>query len=101
MRKNHPAFRLGSADLVRKHLEFLRTPKGVVAFRLKDNAGGDTWRNVIVVLNTLKQKQSITVPKGIYHVVCRDGVINEQGMGKLRGGKVSVVPQSALIMYED
>ena len=101
LRKNHPAFRLGSADLVRKHLEFLRTPKGVVAFRLKDNAGGDTWRNVIVVLNTLKQKQSITVPKGIYHVVCRDGVINEQGMGKLRGGKVSVAPQSALIMYED
>lgn len=101
LRKNHPAFRLGSADLVRKHLEFLRTPKGVVAFRLKDNAGGDTWSNVIVVLNTLKQKQSITVPKGIYHVVCRDGVINEQGMGKLRGGKVSVAPQSALIMYED
>ena len=31
LRKNHPAFRLGDAHLVRKHLEFLKTPQGVVA----------------------------------------------------------------------
>ena len=28
MRRAHPAFRLGDADLVRKHLEFLEVPKG-------------------------------------------------------------------------
>ena len=40
LRKHHPAFRLGDAHLVRKHLEFLDAPKGVVAFRLKDYAFG-------------------------------------------------------------
>ena len=44
LRKNHPAFRLGNADLVRKHLEFLDAPAGIVAYRLKNYAGRDDWR---------------------------------------------------------
>ena len=52
MRKSHPAFRLGSAELVRKHLEFLPTQQDcLVAFRLKNHAGGDKWNNIYVVLN--------------------------------------------------
>ena len=39
LRKNHPAFRLGNADLVRKHLEFIDTPEGTVAFRLNFQSG--------------------------------------------------------------
>ena len=44
LRKHHPAFRLGSAELVRKHLEFLDTPESVVAFQLKDLTGIDKWQ---------------------------------------------------------
>ena len=60
MRKNHPAFRLGNAELVRKHLEFLPTQHDcLVAFRLKDHAGGDKWNNIYVVLNGNNTIQSI------------------------------------------
>ena len=100
LRKNHPAFRLGSAELVRKHLEFLKSPKGVVAFRLKSNAGGDTWRNIYVVLNASKKTKSITVPKNIYTVICRDGVIDEQGLEIIKTNKMKVGPQSALIIHD-
>ena len=41
LRKSHPAFRLGKAELVRKHLEFLPTEPCLVGFRLKNHAGGD------------------------------------------------------------
>ncbi len=99
LRKHHPAFRLGSADLVRKHLEFLDAPKQVVAFRLKDYAGRDDWRNIIVVLNASKESQSVRVPKGTYTVVCCDGIINEQGLGTCSGSEVTVNPQSALIIH--
>ena len=37
--------------------------------------------------------------KGDYTVVGCDGVINENGLGQLAGGKVTVDAQSALIMY--
>lgn len=100
LRKHHPAFRLGSADLVRKHLEFLDTPDGVVAFRLKNYAGRDDWRNIVVVLNATKTTAAMNVPIAHYTVVCRDGVINEQGLGSLDGGQVTVSPQSALIMHD-
>ena len=66
LRKHHPAFRLGSADLVRKHLEFLDSPAEVVAFRLKNYAGRDDWRNIIVILNASRKAQSVAVPAGIY-----------------------------------
>ncbi len=100
LRKHHPAFRLGSADLVRKHLEFLDTPDGVVAFRLKNYAGRDDWRNIVVVLNATKTTATMSVPIAHYTVVCRDGVINEQGLGSIDGGQITVSPQSALIMHD-
>ena len=100
LRKHHPAFRLGDADLVRKHLEFLKAPKGVVAFRLKNYAGRDDWRNIIVILNRNRDVQQVDVPKAMYTVVCQDGQINEQSTSKVFGRRVNVNPQSALILHD-
>ena len=99
LRKHHPAFRLGNADLVRKHLEFFDAPKGVVAYRLKNYAGRDDWRDIIVILNANKADVEVTIPNGDYTIVCSDGCIDEQGMGMIQGEKAVVSPQSALILY--
>ena len=113
LRKNHPAFRLGKADLVRKHLEFLTSPapsKGgegltagvgpcLVGFCLKDHAGGDAWKDIIVILNANREPQTVTIPEGKYTVVCCDGKIDESGLGEVYGDKVVVDPQSALIIH--
>ena len=99
LRKNHPAFRLGSADLVRKHLEFLDTPVKTLAYRLKNYAGRDDWRDIIVILNANKTSADVTIPNGNYTVVCCDGQINEQGLGTLKGDKAVVDPQSAIILH--
>lgn len=99
LRKNHPAFRLGNADLVRKHLEFLDAPAGIVAYRLKNYAGRDDWRDIIVILNANKADVEVTIPNGDYTIVCSDGCIDEQGLGTLQGEKAVVSPQSALILY--
>ena len=99
LRKHHPAFRLGNADLVRKHLEFIDAPKGVVAYRLKNYAGRDDWRDIIVILNANKSDVEVAIPNGDYTIVCSDGCIDEQGMGILQGGKAVVSPQSALILH--
>lgn len=99
LRKNHPAFRLGDTDLVREKLQFLPVQPCMVGFILKDNAGGDEWKNIIVLLNGNNSPCDVDVPKGDYTVVGCDGVINEKGLGQLAGGKVTVDAQSALIMY--
>jgi pullulanase len=100
LRKHHPAFRLGSADLVRKHLEFLKTPEKIVAYRLKHYAGRDDWRNIIVILNVNKADTEVTIPEGNYTIVCCDGQINEKGLGTLKGTKAIVDAQSALILHD-
>lgn len=100
LRKSHPAFRLGDAELVRKHLEFLPVEDNLVGFRLKDNAGGDAWKNIIVILNSAKSARSVAVPSGKYTVVCRDGVINEKGIATVKGASVEVPGQSAIIMHD-
>ena len=99
LRKHHPAFRLGNADLVRKHLEFLDAPAGTIAYRLKNYAGRDDWRDIIVILNANKATTEVNIPDGRYTIVCQNGVINEQGIGETTGCKLSVTPQSALIIH--
>ena len=99
MRKNHPAFRLADAEKVRQALEFLPTQPCTVAFILKDNAGGDAWKNIIVVLNASKETRQVSIPNGKYTVVCRNGAIDENGMGTVNGASVQVEPQSALIIH--
>ena len=100
MRKAHPAFRLGSAELVRKHLEFLPTQDCLVAFRLKSHAGGDKWNNIYVVLNGNTNLQSVNIPKGKYTIVANNGVINEAGIGEMEGGEVMIDAQTALILHD-
>ena len=100
LRKNHPAFRLGSADLVRQHLEFLPGGDCLVAFRLKDHAGGDAWQNIIVILNANREAKTVEIPEGRYKVVCCDGQIDEEGLGEVNGNHVQTAPQSALILCQ-
>lgn len=100
LRKLHPAFRLGRADLVRKHLEFLPVQEALVAFRLKDNAGGDKWKNIYVILNGSPELRTVTIPRGKYTIVCANGEINESGLGEMEGGDVMVDSQSALILHD-
>lgn len=99
LRKSHPAFRLANADLVRKHLSFLDAPKGVVAFSLNDNAGGDSWRDIIVILNANKQPTDINVPEGEYTVVVDNGKVNVNGLGSITGQKATVGGQQAMVIY--
>ena len=100
LRKHHPAFRLGDAHLVRKHLEFLDAPKGVVAFRLKDYAARDDWRNIVVILNANREQVAVSLPKATYTIVCQNGAINEASTDKLSGHRAQIAPQSAMILHD-
>ena len=101
MRKTHPAFRMGDADMVRKHMEFLPVEgSNLIAFILKDHANGDAWDNIVVAFNSRKEPAKVSVPKGNYTIVCKDGKINPKGMGRVNGAEVVVPAQSALIMHQ-
>ena len=99
LRKHHAAFRLGDAQLVRKHVEFLPTQDALVAFCIKAGAPGEQWGDIYVVLNGSKRARKVAVPKGNYTVVCRNIAIDENGLGTTGGGNITVPAQSALIFH--
>lgn len=99
LRKAHPAFRMSNADEVKKHLVFLDAPKGVVAFHLKNNAGGDKWKDIIVILNANKEPKDINIPNGNYTIVTKNGKVDSNGLGTVCGNKATVEAQSAMILH--
>ena len=101
MRKAHPAFRMGDADMVRRQLEFLPVKNtNVVAFILKDNANGDSWKNIIVALNSRAEPVKLDIPSGKYTVICKDGKINMKGLGQVSGDELMVPARSAMIIHQ-
>ena len=98
MRKAHSAFRLADADLVRRHLEFLPAEDCVVAFRLKDLEGIDSWREIVVVLNSNRTARNVTIPDGWWTIVAQDGRINLSGLGVAHGPVATVPARSAMIL---
>ena len=100
LRKNHPAFRLGKAELVRKHLQFLPSEPCLVGFMLKNHAGGDAWKDIIVIFNGNHEEKKVNIPDGKYTIVCQDRKIEERGLGEMVGGEIIVHPQSALIIHD-
>ena len=98
IRKTHPAFHLGDAELVRKHLEFLDTDDCVVAYRLKDHAGGDDWEDIVVVLNANRKPVTVKLPtENEYATIVENSVCDVRAFSVYQGS-VTVAPQSATIL---
>ena len=98
LRKAHPAFHMGDAELVRKNLHFLPTKEGVVAYTLNGEAVGDSWKTIVVILNGQTKSAQVALPEGTYRFACVDGECPYYGE-RIAEGKVLVAPQSAAILY--
>ena len=102
LRKAHPAFHMGSADMVRRNLDFLPTENCLVAFHINGrNVPGETWGDIYVAFNTHKRARTIEVPDGTYTIVCRNLKCDLTGITTVTAadGKVTVPAQSALIIH--
>ena len=102
LRKAHPAFHMGSADMVRRNLDFLPTENCLVAYHINgSNVPGEQWDDIYVAFNSHKRARTIQVPEGTYTVVCRNIKCDANGIAtvKTKGGKVTVPAQSALIIH--
>lgn len=102
LRKAHPAFRMTTAADVAKHLVFdnVKEP-GLISYSLKDNANGDTWKEIKVVFNGSNDVKTVKIPKGDWTVIASDGMLDAEGLGSTKGGKMAVQPRSALILARE
>lgn len=101
IRRQHKGFRLGTAELVKNHVEFPETTQeGLIIYRIKDLQGIDTAASLVVLLNGTPEPMEVEIPQATYTVLAHDAQANANGMGTIEGGKVQVAPYSATILAE-
>lgn len=102
MRKEHPAFALGSADAVRQHLHFIdNDSQTAVGFVLDELDGIDSARRIVVLMNGSREAVDFDIPAGNYRWICDGKCVTPQGEGYLNtDGRVSVPAISGIILAE-
>ncbi len=111
LRRSHPAFRMNDPKMIKEHITFfpkqfkqvtkyLRMPLALVAYEIKGNANGDSWKNILVIYNGESKSENFTLPSGKWNVV-----VNGEKAGtkilKVVSGKISVSPISAYVLYQN
>ncbi|WP_252936074.1 type I pullulanase [Roseivirga pacifica] len=92
LRKAHPAFRMASTKDIQAHLEFLDyTGDNFIGYRLKDNANGDEWEEILVLLNGADTNRTISLPAGNWTLVADGSKVLESGIRK-PSSKILTVP---------
>lgn len=99
LRRNHPAFRMTTADEIARNIVFDKiTTPNVISYSIRNNANGDEWKEIKLVFNGSESPFVAKIPKGEWTVIARDGKIDADGMGTVKGGSTVVAPTSALIL---
>ena len=102
IRRAHKGFRLGSAEAVKEHVEFLDADnEQVIIYRIKDLEGIDSAKSLLVLLNGGAELAETEVAEATYTVLAHDGQASVAGLGEIKGGKVVVEPYSATILAEN
>jgi pullulanase len=101
LRKQHPAFRMPTTEMLQKHLQFLPFEAGslLVGFTISEYANGDDWKNILVIYNGNLENKLVTLPEGDWTIVLDGAQIKEEGIKKIRG-KYNMAASSALIGYQ-
>ncbi|HEX3047467.1 MAG TPA: type I pullulanase [Bacillota bacterium] len=91
LRKAHPAFRLRTKDMINNSFQGLKADFNGVAFLLKNNANGDSWKDIIVAYNPHWDPQKVDIPNGTWTVVVDQ---NEAGTSQVKDGVKTVTGSS-------
>jgi len=100
LRKAHPAFRMASSEMIRQHLKFLEFgEQNLVGYTLSGNANGDSWKEILVVFNGNRSDKKFQIPNGKWTIAANGDKVNEQGLGFIEGGSMSVPAFTAMVLY--
>lgn len=101
IRRAHKGFRLGSAEAVKAHCEFLPTDnEHLIIYRIKDLEGIDSAKSLVVLLNGGDKAQQVDIPEGEYTLLVFNGEADEKGLSQLQESQAIVAPYSATILAE-
>jgi len=100
MRKAHPAFRMGTTDLISKHLKFnSQCSDQLIVFEIDGAAVGDSWKKIFVVFNGSNRTKKVSLPTGRWKYAVNGEVVYKNPNSL--AGSFGVPGQRPAIFYQD
>ncbi|OJD58490.1 type I pullulanase [Bacillus sp. NH11B] len=99
LRKKYPAFRMTSAEQIKKHIAFIDVPKNVVAYTLDGKGSGNKSDSFIVAHNANREAVDITLPsKGPWKVLVDGKQAGSKTLYVVHDNKIKVPALSSLVL---
>lgn len=97
LRKKYPAFRMTSAEQIKKQVSFIDTPKNVVAYSIKGNGNKNEY--FMVTHNANRETVDITLPsKGSWKVLVDGKQAGSKTLYVVHDNKIKVPALSSLVL---
>ncbi|MGH4122571.1 MAG: type I pullulanase [Clostridium sp.] len=101
LRKEHPAFRMNSAEMIKQNLKFLRAPENVVAYEIAHNANMDTWSDIVVAFNANREDITIKLSKkSTWNIVVNGERAGVKTIKQFKGDSLVVPALSSIVIYD-
>ena len=97
MRKEHPAFRMNTAEQVSQHIVFDgKAPKGTIVYSINGSGVNDSWKKIWVAFNGTGNDKEVGLPAGNWKTA-----INTEGNQPIHAGHMHLKKYSAIVLYEN
>lgn len=110
LRRNHPAFRMTTTELIQKNLHFIEpkafdgsawfTSENTIIYTLNGAAVGDTWKRILVIYNGNTEGGRFKIPTSNWRVVMNGEAVLAKKSTKVVYGETIVPAISAVILAE-
>jgi pullulanase/glycogen debranching enzyme len=102
LRKEHPAFRMDSKKDIEAAVEILAAGGQLVAFVLKGNANGDSWRTILTAYNGAPAEQTLELPRAVplWRQVVSAKRAGTETLAEIRDGLLTLPPFSMAVLHE-
>lgn len=99
LRQAHPAFRMTTSGMLQEHLQFLDTEgDNFIAYTITGHANGDSWSDILVLLNGDLKSQKFNLPLGNWTTVLNQEGYRESGFGGPIKGTFNVPASTAIVL---
>lgn len=105
LRRQHPAFRMNTPEQIRKNLRFFPTSQGTIGFMLENGANGDSWKNIIVLINPNRFAVGVNLPiSGPWTVVVNENEAGVtpvvSGISRISNNWLEIPPIAMMVMHK-
>jgi pullulanase len=101
LRRHHPAFRMPSTQMIQTHLKFIKTgDDNLISYVIGNNANGDSWKKIMVVLNGNGTERMVKIPKGKWMLAADESHVSEKRIREITGENITIPATAAYVFYQ-